>query len=221
MLYRENGQFKASYEEDQQILPIVQDRWFMLALLAFALPGGAGDRQRLPVPVAILIPFLILAIAAIGLNILVGYCGQISLGTAPSWRSGPMRPTTSGDPGAGAELHRRAGAGRRHRRPGRHRVRHPEPAHQGAVPGGRDPRGAVLHRLDVRPGQVVHQLFLVWLGVDAGDRDVRLDHGHAGREVPVRAVGGGGDDAGGEEPRARPHRAAAGWRSATWTSPPR
>jgi len=36
MLYRENGQFKISYAEDQQILPIVQDRWFMLALLAFA-----------------------------------------------------------------------------------------------------------------------------------------------------------------------------------------
>jgi branched-chain amino acid transport system permease protein len=30
---------------------------------------------------AILIPFLILALAALGLNILVGYCGQISLGT--------------------------------------------------------------------------------------------------------------------------------------------
>jgi branched-chain amino acid transport system permease protein len=30
---------------------------------------------------AILIPFLILALAAIGLNILVGFCGQVSLGT--------------------------------------------------------------------------------------------------------------------------------------------
>ena len=30
---------------------------------------------------AILIPFLILALAAIGLNILMGYCGQISLGS--------------------------------------------------------------------------------------------------------------------------------------------
>ena len=29
---------------------------------------------------AILIPFLILALAAIGLNILTGYCGQLSLG---------------------------------------------------------------------------------------------------------------------------------------------
>ena len=33
------------------------------------------------VAAAILIPFLILSLAALGLNILVGYCGQISLGT--------------------------------------------------------------------------------------------------------------------------------------------
>jgi branched-chain amino acid transport system permease protein len=81
MLYRENGQFKTSYVEDQQILPIVQDRWFMLALLAFAyvgLPLIATDYAFR----ALITPFLILAIAAVGLNILVGYCGQISLGTA-------------------------------------------------------------------------------------------------------------------------------------------
>jgi branched-chain amino acid transport system permease protein len=81
MLYRENGQYKTSYAEDQQILPIVQDRWFMAALLAFAflvLPAIGSDYLFL----SLVIPFLILAIAAIGLNILVGYCGQISLGTA-------------------------------------------------------------------------------------------------------------------------------------------
>ncbi|MDH4114506.1 MAG: branched-chain amino acid ABC transporter permease [Burkholderiaceae bacterium] len=81
MLYRENGQFKISYADDQQILPILQDRWFMLALLAFAylgLPALASDYTLR----ALILPFLILAIAAIGLNILVGYCGQISLGTA-------------------------------------------------------------------------------------------------------------------------------------------
>jgi branched-chain amino acid transport system permease protein len=81
MLYRENGQFKISYAEDQQILPIVQDRWFMAALLAFGflvLPAIGTDYLFL----SLVIPFLILAIAAIGLNLLVGYCGQISLGTA-------------------------------------------------------------------------------------------------------------------------------------------
>ena len=81
MLYRENGQFKVSYAEDQQILPIVQDRWFMLVLLAFAylLIPAIGTEYLL---LSLIVPFLILAIAAMGLNILVGYCGQISLGTA-------------------------------------------------------------------------------------------------------------------------------------------
>ena len=79
MLYRENGQFKTSYRADQQILPIVQDRWFMAALLAVAFVGVPllADDYLLR---AILIPFLILSLAAIGLNLLVGYCGQISLG---------------------------------------------------------------------------------------------------------------------------------------------
>ncbi len=79
MLYRENGQFKSSYRADQQILPILQDRIVMGLLLACAF---------VVVPLfvtpylltAILIPFLILSLAALGLNILVGYCGQISLG---------------------------------------------------------------------------------------------------------------------------------------------
>ncbi|MEO5699571.1 MAG: branched-chain amino acid ABC transporter permease [Casimicrobiaceae bacterium] len=81
MLYRENGQFKTDYRNDQQILPIAQDRWFMLGVLVFAygvMPFiASGYMFR-----ALIVPFLILAIAAIGLNILVGYCGQISLGTA-------------------------------------------------------------------------------------------------------------------------------------------
>ncbi|TAK43837.1 MAG: branched-chain amino acid ABC transporter permease [Betaproteobacteria bacterium] len=81
MLYRENGQFKSSYASDQQMLPILQDRVFVFGLLAFAfviVPFVASDYLFL----SIVIPFLILALAAIGLNLLVGYCGQISLGHA-------------------------------------------------------------------------------------------------------------------------------------------
>ena len=80
MLYRENGQFKTSYRADQQIFPITQDRVLILALLALAfaaLPFIASEYTFR----AILTPFLILSLAALGLNILVGYCGQISLGT--------------------------------------------------------------------------------------------------------------------------------------------
>ena len=80
MLYRENGQFKTSYRADSQVFPIAQDRLFIGLVLAFAVIGVPllADEYLFR---AILIPFLILALAALGLNILVGYCGQISLGT--------------------------------------------------------------------------------------------------------------------------------------------
>ncbi len=80
MLYRENGQFKTSYRSDQQVFPILQDRVAIGLLLAFAfiaVPLIAPEYLFR----AILIPFLILSLAALGLNVLVGYCGQISLGT--------------------------------------------------------------------------------------------------------------------------------------------
>lgn len=80
MFYRENGQFKTSYRADQQIFAIAQDRWAVLAIIAFAFIGVPllADEYLFR---AILIPFLILSLAAIGVNVLVGYCGQISLGS--------------------------------------------------------------------------------------------------------------------------------------------
>jgi len=81
MLYRENGQFKTSYAADQQMLPIRQDQVFMIVLVAFAfvvVPFVASDYLIR----AILVPFLILSLAALGLNILTGYCGQVSIGHA-------------------------------------------------------------------------------------------------------------------------------------------
>ncbi len=80
MIYRENGQFKTSYHADQQIFPVVQDKVVIVALVAaafLAVPFLASEYALR----AILVPFLILSMAALGLNILVGYCGQISLGT--------------------------------------------------------------------------------------------------------------------------------------------
>ncbi len=80
MFYRENGQFKTSYRADQQIFPIVQDRIAIVLLLVIAfvaVPLLASDYLMR----AILIPFLIFSLAAVGVNILVGYCGQISLGS--------------------------------------------------------------------------------------------------------------------------------------------
>ena len=80
MIYRENGQFKTSYRADSQIFPIRQDRIVvgLFLLCAFLLvPMLASDYLFR----AILIPFLIISLAALGVNILVGYCGQISLGS--------------------------------------------------------------------------------------------------------------------------------------------
>ncbi len=80
MFYRENGQFKTSYASDNQIFPILQDKIFIIAFLAvafIAVPLFVTDYFFL----AILIPVLILSLAALGLNLLVGYCGQISLGS--------------------------------------------------------------------------------------------------------------------------------------------
>jgi branched-chain amino acid transport system permease protein len=81
MFYREAGQFKTSYEADGQILPIRQDRMALLATLAVALlvlPMVSSPYMLS----AIFIPFLIFSLAALGLNILTGYAGQLSLGTA-------------------------------------------------------------------------------------------------------------------------------------------
>jgi branched-chain amino acid transport system permease protein len=80
MLYRETGQFKTSYAADQAILPIRQDRIGLAAilLLAFVVVPLVADRYWLD---TILLPFLVFSIAALGLNILTGYAGQLSLGT--------------------------------------------------------------------------------------------------------------------------------------------
>ena len=80
MLYRENGQFKSSYRADQQIFPILQDRIAIGVLLAVAFVAVPLVSSEYLLR-AIFVPFLILSLAALGLNILVGYCGQISLGT--------------------------------------------------------------------------------------------------------------------------------------------
>ncbi|VVE15686.1 ABC transporter permease [Pandoraea morbifera] len=81
MFYREAGQFKTTYEADSQIFPIRQDRLTIGAVLAVAfgvLPWIASEYWL----TAILVPFLVFSLAALGLNILTGYAGQLSLGTA-------------------------------------------------------------------------------------------------------------------------------------------
>jgi branched-chain amino acid transport system permease protein len=81
MIYRETGLFFTTYGQDRQLLPLRQDRVgmaIMLAIAFLAVPKLANDYWLS----AILIPWLILSLVALGQNILMGYAGQLSLGSA-------------------------------------------------------------------------------------------------------------------------------------------
>ena len=80
MLYRETGQFKTSYAKDQAIFPILQDRWlfWLFIVFAFVAPPLTHSQYLLG---PILTQLLVFGLAALGLNLLVGYAGQLSLGT--------------------------------------------------------------------------------------------------------------------------------------------
>ncbi len=80
MLYRESGQYKTTYAADVAIFPLREDRIGIAAILVIAfavLPFVSNDFMLQ----AVLIPFLVFSLAAIGLNILTGYTGLVSLGT--------------------------------------------------------------------------------------------------------------------------------------------
>ena len=80
MFYRESGNFKTTYAADQQTFPLQIDRWGVWVVLAVAflvVPLVINDYWEK----SVLVPFLVWAMAALGLNILTGYCGQVSLGT--------------------------------------------------------------------------------------------------------------------------------------------
>ena len=77
MIYRETGQFKPSYRADSAVFPIGQDRSVVVAFVIFLMliPPMFASEYLLQ---AILVPTLIYSVAAIGLNLLTGYCGQLS-----------------------------------------------------------------------------------------------------------------------------------------------
>ncbi|MEJ2625618.1 MAG: branched-chain amino acid ABC transporter permease [Pseudolabrys sp.] len=79
MFYREAGQFKSDYVADQAIFPILQDRigLVIIFIIALAIPLTQNDFLLN----AVMIPFLIFSLAAMGLNLLTGYTGLLSLGT--------------------------------------------------------------------------------------------------------------------------------------------
>src|SRR6059036_265570 len=80
MLYRETGQYKTTYAADQALFPIAQDRIGMIVILvaAFVLVPLFASNFVID---SLLTPVLVLSLAAIGLNLLTGYTGLLSLGT--------------------------------------------------------------------------------------------------------------------------------------------
>ncbi len=80
VFYREAGQFKTTYAADMAIFPIRQDRYGMalILLVAFVAIPVFGNQFLIN---TMMIPFLILSLSAIGLNLLTGYTGLLSLGT--------------------------------------------------------------------------------------------------------------------------------------------
>ena len=80
MIYREVGQYKASYPADQAIFPISSDRIGIIVILviAYVWPPLSGNQYIMG---PILTQLLVFGLAALGLNLLTGYAGQVSLGT--------------------------------------------------------------------------------------------------------------------------------------------
>ena len=81
MLYREAGDFKTSYRADQQTFPIMFDKVAFCDHHRDCLCCCSVSPSMITGQMLSFLPFLIYAIAAIGLNILTGYCGQVSLGS--------------------------------------------------------------------------------------------------------------------------------------------
>jgi len=81
MFYQEAGQFSTRYAQDRRVFRLRQDRYGLVALLLLAFVGVPylGNDYWFS---AILIPFLVLSLAGLGLNLLTGYAGQLSLGSA-------------------------------------------------------------------------------------------------------------------------------------------
>ena len=80
MLHRESGVFKTSYAADMALYPLPIARWAVAAIIvlfAVVLPLSLHEYY-----LSIINLSLIAIVGALGLNILVGYTGQISVGHA-------------------------------------------------------------------------------------------------------------------------------------------
>ena len=220
MIYREAGQFRVTYAADQRIFPIAQDRVSMALLLAAAFVGVPLLASEYALT-ALLIPMLVLALAALGLNILTGYAGQFSLGTAAFMSVGafaaynlqlrlPWLPLLVIFVLAGLVA-----------------------AAVGMVFGLPSLR---IKGFYLAVATLAAQFFVDWLFTKVGwfsnysssgviTAQPMVDRRHPPRDpgaaVPPGALDRESPGAGGEEPRTDAAPAARGWRCATWTWRPR
>ena len=221
MLYSENGQFKTTYRADQQIFPIPQDRIAIGAAAGLRLRRRAAAGRRVPVP-----------------RHPDPVPDPVAGGAGAEHPGRLLRPDLAG--------HRRLHGGGRlcglqlhgaHRRHAADRWRCcsggvcatvvgvlfgiPVAAHQGPVPGGGHAGGAVLRRLGFPAHQVVHQRLVLGLGLGGRPERVRHAHRHAGARSTCSAWPSWSCSRCWPRTWCAATSAASGWRSATWTWPPR
>jgi branched-chain amino acid transport system permease protein len=80
MLFRQAGVFHTSYAADRAMFPIPVDRWMVAALLLLGL-GAPWVFSSLALT-SYVMPWLIWAAAALGLNLIIGWAGQFHFGYA-------------------------------------------------------------------------------------------------------------------------------------------
>ena len=148
MLHRESGVFKTSYAADMALYPLPIARWTVAAIIvlfAVILPLSLHEYY-----LSIINLSLIAIVGALGLNILVGYTGQISVGHAAFMSVGAYTAANLAVQARPAVLDHAAG---RRADGGADRCdrRHSEPAHQGPLPRHRHARRPAHHRVDHQP----------------------------------------------------------------------
>ena len=189
-----------------------------VAVFAFGVVPAFGTDYWLN---AILIPFLIMALAGLGLNVLMGYAGQASLGTGAFMAVGayatynlllrlPELPLPVSLVLAGLITGSRWP-----------RLRHSEPAYQGLLLDRADARRAVLPGMGTEPVRLVFQLFDIELHFRAAAGDLRLRLVGPSRSLSVDTYHGEWFSPRSRHSSCAARPAVAGWPSATWTLPPR
>src|SRR5262249_60988244 len=78
MFHRESGVFKTSYVSDMAVYPLPIAQWTMAAIVVLFVVVVPTTLSEYYISIVNLI--LIAVVGALGLNILVGYTGQISIG---------------------------------------------------------------------------------------------------------------------------------------------